>query len=156
MYQLDEISFIFLGLIIPILFFLIFRGWQKKSIRKYFDINTIKFLSPEISNSKPLLKFIIISIALLMLVISLVNPNPKSETPKYQIPANKYYVGGSGGGSRGLSYHIPLGRCTSSLGGRRRELKDGLRRDVIQVVPSTSAALESGTKGQGTKSVKPR
>lgn len=81
MYQLDEISFIYLGLIIPILFlvFLIFRRWQKKSIRKYFDINTIKFLSPEISNSKPLLKFIIISIALLMLVISLVNPKIGTE-----------------------------------------------------------------------------
>lgn len=81
MYQLDEISFIYLGLIIPVLFlvFLIFRKWQKKSIRKYFDINTIKFLSPEISNSKPLLKFIIISIALLMLVISLVNPKIGTE-----------------------------------------------------------------------------
>ena len=81
MYQLDEISFIYLGLIIPILFlvFLIFRRWQKKSIRKYFDINTIKFLSPEISNSKPLLKFIIISIALLMIVISLVNPKIGTE-----------------------------------------------------------------------------
>jgi len=81
MYQLDEISFIYLGLIIPILFlvFLIFRRWQKKSISKYFDINTIKFLSPEISNSKPLLKFIIISIALLMLVISLVNPKIGTE-----------------------------------------------------------------------------
>jgi Ca-activated chloride channel family protein len=81
MYQLDEISFIYLGLIIPILFlvFFIFRRWQKKSIRKYFDINTIKFLSPEISNSKPLLKFIIISFALLMLVISLVNPKIGTE-----------------------------------------------------------------------------
>ena len=81
MYQLDEISFIYLGLIIPILFlvFLIFRRWQKKSIRKYFDLNTIKFLSPEISNSKPLLKFIIISFALLMLVISLVNPKIGTE-----------------------------------------------------------------------------
>ena len=81
MYQLDEISFIYLGLIIPILFlvFLIFRRWQKKSISKYFDINTIKFLSPEISNSKPLLKFIIISFALLMLVISLVNPKIGTE-----------------------------------------------------------------------------
>jgi len=81
MYQLDEISFIYLGLIIPILFlvFLIFRRWQKKSIRKYFDINTIKFLSPEISNSKPLIKFIIISFALLMLVISLVNPKIGTE-----------------------------------------------------------------------------
>ena len=81
MYQLDEISFIYLGVMIPILFlvFLIFRRWQKKSIRKYFDINTIKFLSPEISNSKPLLKFIIISFALLMLVISLVNPKIGTE-----------------------------------------------------------------------------
>ena len=81
MYQLDEISFIYLGLIIPILFlvFLIFRRWQKKSITKYFDLNTIKFLSPEISNSKPLLKFIIISIALFMLVISLVNPKIGTE-----------------------------------------------------------------------------
>jgi Ca-activated chloride channel family protein len=81
MYQLDEISFICLGLIIPILFlvFLIFRRWQKKSISKYFDLNTIKFLSPEISNSKPLLKFIIISIALFMLVISLVNPKIGTE-----------------------------------------------------------------------------
>ena len=81
MYQLDEISFIYLGLIIPILFlvFLIFRRWQKKSISKYFDINTINFLSPEISNSKPLLKFVIVSIALLMLVISLVNPKIGTE-----------------------------------------------------------------------------
>ena len=81
MYQLDEISFIYLGLVIPILFLvcLIFRRWQKKSISKYFDINTINFLSPEISKSKPLLKFIIISTALLMLVISLVNPKIGTE-----------------------------------------------------------------------------
>jgi len=81
MYQLDEISFIYLGLVIPILFlvYLIFRRWQKKSISKYFDINTINFLSPEISKSKPLLKFIIISIALLMLVISLINPKIGTE-----------------------------------------------------------------------------
>ena len=81
MYQLDEISFIYLGLVIPILFlvYLIFRRWQKKSISKYFDINTINFLSPEISKSKPLFKFIIISIALLMLVISLVNPKIGTE-----------------------------------------------------------------------------
>ncbi len=81
MYQLDEISFIYLGLVIPILFlvYLIFRRWQKKSISKYFDINTINFLSPEISKSKPLLKFIIISFALLMLVISLVNPKIGTE-----------------------------------------------------------------------------
>tara|TARA_B100000242_G_C43055052_1_gene493576 strand:+ start:7041 stop:8084 length:1044 start_codon:yes stop_codon:yes gene_type:complete len=81
MYQLDEISFIYLGLVIPILFlvYLIFRRWQKKSISKYFDINTINFLSPEISKSKPLLKFIIISTALLMLVISLVNPKIGTE-----------------------------------------------------------------------------
>ena len=81
MYQLDEISFIYLGLVIPILLlvYLIFRRWQKKSISKYFDTNTINFLSPEISKSKPLLKFIIISIALLMLVISLVNPKIGTE-----------------------------------------------------------------------------
>jgi Ca-activated chloride channel family protein len=81
MYQLDEISFIYLGLVIPILFlvYLIFKRWQKKSISKYFDINTINFLSPEISKSKPLLKFIIISVALLMLVISLVNPKIGTE-----------------------------------------------------------------------------
>tara|TARA_B100001989_G_C24536235_1_gene464572 strand:- start:491 stop:1534 length:1044 start_codon:yes stop_codon:yes gene_type:complete len=81
MYQLDEISFIYLGLVIPILFlvYLMFRRWQKKSISKYFDINTINFLSPEISKSKPLLKFIIISTALLMLVISLVNPKIGTE-----------------------------------------------------------------------------
>lgn len=81
MYQLDQISFIYLGLVIPILLlvFLIFRRWQKISISKYFDTNTIKFLSPEISKSKPLLKFILISIALLMLVISLVNPKIGTE-----------------------------------------------------------------------------
>lgn len=81
MYQLDEISFIYLGLVIPILLlvYLIFRRWQKNLISKYFDINTINFLSPEISKSKPLLKFIIISIALLMLVISLVNPKIGTE-----------------------------------------------------------------------------
>lgn len=81
MYQLDEISFIYLGLVIPILFlvYLMFRRWQKKSISKYFDVNTINFLSPEISKSKPLLKFIIISTALLMLVISLVNPKIGTE-----------------------------------------------------------------------------
>mgnify|MGYP003320609465 FL=1 len=81
MYQLDQISFIYLGLVIPILLlvFLIFRRWQKISISKYFDTSTIKFLSPEISKSKPLLKFILISIALLMLVISLVNPKIGTE-----------------------------------------------------------------------------
>ena len=67
MYQLEEISYMYLLflLLILLIIFIINKNWQRIIRNKYFDSNTIQFLSPEISNKKPILKFIIKSIAII-------------------------------------------------------------------------------------------
>lgn len=81
MYQLEEISFMYLLVLLPILFliFIINKNWQRTIKKKYFDSNTIEYLSPEISNKKPFLKFLIKSIAIILLVFALVNPKIGTE-----------------------------------------------------------------------------
>ena len=61
MYQLEEISFLYFLVLLPILFliFIFNKNWQNIVIKKYFESNTIDYLSPEISNKKPFLKFLI-------------------------------------------------------------------------------------------------
>ena len=81
MYQLEEISFMYFLVLLPILFliFIINKNWQRTIKKKYFDSNTIEYLSPEISNKKPFLKFLIKSIAIILLVFALVNPKIGTE-----------------------------------------------------------------------------
>lgn len=86
MYLLEEKVYFWLLLVIPLIL-LLFIGvliWKKSVQKRFADPRLMKFLSPNTSVFKPLLKVLIISIALASIVIGLVNPKigTKLETVK--------------------------------------------------------------------------
>ncbi len=81
MYQLEETFYFYLLILIPLLLVVFFynRIWQKNIVNKYFNNKTFKFLSPEFSSSKSLLKTVIKLVVILFLVFGLVNPKIGTE-----------------------------------------------------------------------------
>lgn len=76
MYELDESKYLYLLLVLPflVLLFVYIQFWKIKAQRQFGDKVLVSKLSPEKSNFKPILKFGILCIAILMLIIGLVNP----------------------------------------------------------------------------------
>ncbi len=81
MYQLEETFYFYLLILIPLLLAVFFynRIWQKNIVNKHFNNKTFKFLSPEFSSSKSLLKTVIKLVVILFLVFGLVNPKIGTE-----------------------------------------------------------------------------
>ena len=81
MYQLEETFYFYLLILIPLLLVVFFynRIWQKNIVNKHFNNKTFKFLSPEFSSSKSLLKTVIKLVVILFLVFGLVNPKIGTE-----------------------------------------------------------------------------
>ena len=81
MYQLEETFYFYLLILIPLLLVVFFynRIWQKNIVNKHFNNKTFKFLSPEFSSSKSLLKTVIKIVVILFLVFGLVNPKIGTE-----------------------------------------------------------------------------
>ena len=81
MYQLEETFYFYLLILIPLLLVVFFynRIWQKNIVNKHFNNKTFKFLSPEFSSSKSLLKTVIKIVVILLLVFGLVNPKIGTE-----------------------------------------------------------------------------
>jgi len=86
MYLLEEKIWFWLLLVIPavILLFLGVLFWQRSAQKRFADSALLKKLSPERSLFKPILKIFVISLAISLLVIALVNPKmgTKLETVK--------------------------------------------------------------------------
>jgi Ca-activated chloride channel homolog len=86
MYELEEKGYLYLLVIIPILVvvFLYLQFWKRKKQREFGDLDLVKKLSPEKSIFKPILKFIVLLLALVGLILGLVNPKigTKLETVK--------------------------------------------------------------------------
>ena len=86
MYQLEEKTYLYLLLILPILaaLFLYNLYWQRKKQREFGDLELVKKLTPDKSVFKNILKFVFILVALASLVWALVNPKigTKVETVK--------------------------------------------------------------------------
>jgi Ca-activated chloride channel homolog len=74
--ELDEKKYLYLLIILPLLvtIFLFNQYWKKKKQAEFGDLDLIKKLSPEKSIFKPVLKFVVICLAILCLIIGLVNP----------------------------------------------------------------------------------
>ncbi len=74
--ELDEKKYLYLLLIIPVLVvvFLYNLYWKRKKQREFGDLELLKKLAPEKSIFKPILKFVVRTLALACLIIGLVNP----------------------------------------------------------------------------------
>ncbi|WP_173851813.1 MULTISPECIES: VWA domain-containing protein [unclassified Flavobacterium] len=84
--ELDETKYLYLLFILPIVVVLFFFNmyWKRKKQREFGDLDLIKKLSPESSVFKPVLKLVVIVLALIGLIFGLVNPKigTKMETVK--------------------------------------------------------------------------
>jgi Ca-activated chloride channel homolog len=74
--ELDENKYLYLLFILPIVavFFLLNLYWKRKKQREFGDLDLVKKLSPESSVFKPVLKLIIMLLALTGIIFGLVNP----------------------------------------------------------------------------------
>ncbi|WP_291130536.1 vWA domain-containing protein [Flavobacterium sp. UBA7682] len=86
MYELEEKGYLYFLIAIPVLamLFLYVQYWKRKKQREFGDLDLLKKLSPEKSVFKPVLKLVVILLALTCLIIGLVNPKmgTKLETVK--------------------------------------------------------------------------
>ena len=84
--ELDESKYLYLLFIVPILvlLFLYNQYWKRKKQREFGDLDLVKKLSPEKSVFKPVLKLVVMLLALVGLIFGLVNPKigTKMETVK--------------------------------------------------------------------------
>ena len=81
MYQLEETTYLYILILLPIilLVFLYNKYWQKITIQKYFDDATFNFLSPELSSTKSYIKTSLTLLIISILVFGLVNPKIGTE-----------------------------------------------------------------------------
>lgn len=84
MYELDESKYLYLFILIPLLvgLFLWNQLWKRKKQQEFGDLELVEKLSPEKSNFKPALKFIIVLFGLTMLILGLVNPKIGTKVEK--------------------------------------------------------------------------
>ena len=74
--ELDERNYLYLLFIVPILvvLFLFNLYWKRKKQREFGDLDLVKRLSPESSVFKPILKLVVMLLALVGIIFGLVNP----------------------------------------------------------------------------------
>jgi len=84
MYQIDQPTYFYLLLLLPIVIgaYLYIEIWKRKKQKEFGDIKLIQILSPEKSNFKPILKIGIILLALAMGIIALANPKIGTKVEK--------------------------------------------------------------------------
>jgi Ca-activated chloride channel family protein len=86
MYELEEKGYLYLLGIIPALVLLFFYVlyWKRKKQREFGEMELVKKLSPQRSVFKPVLKFVLMLLAITALILGLVNPKigTKMETIK--------------------------------------------------------------------------
>ncbi|MDD5149395.1 MAG: VWA domain-containing protein [Flavobacterium sp.] len=74
--ELDENKYLYLLFILPIVavLFLLNLYWKRKKQREFGDLDLVKKLSPESSFFKPILKLVVMLLALTGIIFGLVNP----------------------------------------------------------------------------------
>ena len=86
MYQLEEKIYFYLMLTIPVLvlLFIVLLLWKKSVQKKFSDNSLLTRLSPDKSTFKPVLKLVVLCLAIACLAVALVNPKigTKLETVK--------------------------------------------------------------------------
>ncbi|MEJ2596016.1 MAG: VWA domain-containing protein, partial [bacterium] len=76
MIRFAHIEFFYLLLLVPLFLLLygMYNRWRKKAGRRFGDQQVISSLMPRVSDGKPLVKFLLLLIAFILLVIGLVDP----------------------------------------------------------------------------------
>jgi len=69
-----ELLYVLLAVPVIVLLFVIARQMRKRAIKRYGDISIISVLMKEVSNSRPVIKFIIIILAFAFLVFGIAGP----------------------------------------------------------------------------------
>jgi Ca-activated chloride channel family protein len=86
MYELEEKIYLYCLAVLPVLalIFLFNLYWKRKKQREFGDVIMVRKLSPDKSVFKPVLKFVIVLLAMASLIFALVNPKigTKIETVK--------------------------------------------------------------------------
>ena len=75
-FRFEAIDYLYLLLIVPVFFllFLLALRRKKKMLEAYGNLELIKQLMPEASKGRPVLKFIIVNLALILLIFALARP----------------------------------------------------------------------------------
>lgn len=86
MYQLEQPEYFYLLLLIPafIAVYSLFLAWKRKAQKAFGDKALIEKLSPERSQNKPFLKFILALVVIALLSLALVNPKIGSKMEKVE------------------------------------------------------------------------
>ena len=76
MFRFEHIEYLWALLLLPlfILFFLLMWRERKARMKQYADLDLIPFIAPEISQSRPVWKFVLLSLAFVFLIITLAGP----------------------------------------------------------------------------------
>jgi Ca-activated chloride channel homolog len=72
-------AYFFLFIPVAILLYLILLNWKKKSLNKFADTHMAKRLTSEVSDTKPVLKFILLLLAFCSLVLAVMRPQVGSK-----------------------------------------------------------------------------
>ncbi|TAL59932.1 MAG: VWA domain-containing protein [Bacteroidetes bacterium] len=76
MIRMENIEYLYAIGIIPVivLIYLLNRKWRRKALKKFGEMNILSLMMPDVSNIKPIQKFILFTLAMLFLIFGLVNP----------------------------------------------------------------------------------
>lgn len=77
-----EYFYALLLVLVFVLFYLYYSNWKMKAKRRFGDEKVIADLMPNVSKGKPLIKFILILISLVLIIIGLANPQIGSKLEK--------------------------------------------------------------------------
>lgn len=86
MFRFENIEYLYglLGIPLFIILFVLYRIWRKKVLRQFGEAGVIGRLMPEVSESRPVVKFLILMVAWVFLVIGLANPQIGSRLEKVE------------------------------------------------------------------------
>lgn len=84
MFRFGNTEYLYLLLIVPVLVLLFgfAQYYKKKALAKFGDMNVIEQLMPFVSKSRPVLKFVLLSVAIIAIIFALADPQFGSKLEK--------------------------------------------------------------------------
>ncbi len=86
MIRFEHIEFLYALILVPVfmVLFMLMKYWQRKALAKFGDSHLMLKLIPQLSKSRPLIKFIFLMLAFMSLVVAIANPQIGSRLEKAQ------------------------------------------------------------------------